>query len=419
MRIGLQTWGTDGDIRPFIALAGALSGAGHDVTLAVTSVDGKDYSQFARSLGFTVRHAGAPPEPAQLETARKILNTWNPAKQVRLLFEEIFCPSERMIAEASRVLCEECDVVVGHHIVYTLPTMAEKLGKPYAAVLLCHGAIPTRLAPPLGFPNFGERMNSFLWRAGGLFMDRALLPLVNGYRRKEGLETFYRVFGQAWRSDRLNLVAVGGVFCELRPDWDDTHHVCGFFNLPELAEEWTPPGKLADFLAHGPKPVYMTFGSMTQFDTERTTRLMVEAARLAGVRAIIQSDWDNAGDIPDHGDIYRIGKAPHSRVFPECAAVVHHGGSGTTQAASRAGVPSVVVEHGFDQYFWGLELQRLGMAGPPLHRRRVTAAKLANAIRLAADSESMRGTAARTGLLMRIEDGASCAVSLIEEILPG
>ena len=80
------------------------------------------------------------------------------------------------------------------------------------------------------------------------------------------------------------------------------------------------------------------------------TRLMVDAAEIAGRRAIIQSHWESITDIPEHPGIFRITKAPHQVIFPHCSAVVHHGGAGTTHSATRAGCPSVVVEHIYDEF---------------------------------------------------------------------
>ncbi|VAX23558.1 hypothetical protein MNBD_NITROSPINAE02-1840, partial [hydrothermal vent metagenome] len=115
--------------------------------------------------------------------------------------------------------------------------------------------------------------------------------------------------------------------------------------------------------------------------------------------------------------IYKIGKAPHDKLFGRCALVVHHGGSGTAQASVRAGVPSVVAAHGFDQPFWGRELQRIGVAGKVLSRRRLNAKKLARAIKRACESGALKQKARMVGELMREEDGVAHAVKWIEERL--
>ena len=141
---------------------------------------------------------------------------------------------------------------------------------------------------------------------------------------------------------------------------------------------------------------------------------MVDAARIAGWRAIIQSGWEMITDIPEDPDVYRISPAPHRYLFPHCAAVVHHGGAGTTQSAMLYGCPSVVVEHFGDQIFWGRELRRLGIAPRLLHRRSVTPEKLARAIRTVLDSPDMKNKAEKIGKDMKNEDGVERAVELLE-----
>ena len=115
-------------------------------------------------------------------------------------------------------------------------------------------------------------------------------------------------------------------------------------------------------------------------------------------------------------NIFRCNSAPHAQVFPRCAAVVHHGGAGTTHTALRAGCPSVVVEHAFDQQFWGSELQRLGAAGEVLHRNTLAVDGLAKTIQKTIHAESMQRSAKALGQTMQHENGVQRALALIEEI---
>ena len=158
----------------------------------------------------------------------------------------------------------------------------------------------------------------------------------------------------------------------------------------------------------------MTFGSMNAADpsSEETTRLFRDAAMLAGCRAIIQTGVRPADAVPPN--VLYLQQVEHQLVFPRCAAVVHHGGAGTSHAASRAGCPSIVVEHVTDQAFWGGVLHRAGIAPALLHRRTVTAAVLASSIRTVLSSSVMRRKAREIGERMRQEDGVKRAVELIE-----
>ncbi|TAN39730.1 MAG: glycosyltransferase [Nitrospirae bacterium] len=428
MKIGIQTWGTNGDVRPLIALAGGLSSAGHQVKLVVTSVDGKTYDHFGKSLNFEVEQTGNIFSPdAYASVAEQLGKENNPLKQLALLFTELFDPAEREMYSASRRLCEESDIVIGQFLIHPLRAAAEISGRPFMSVTLNHSAIPTQYMAPGGIPNrkpaegLGpDRLtNSSLWNLFMAVIDKQFLPRINRLRLQEGLAPAGSV-REVWESDLLNLIAVSPVFCSQDPEWGSNQQVCGFFNLPETAEQYQMPGPLMDFLRAGPPPVYMTFGSLLPQQAGsplalESTRLLVGAARLAGCRAIIQSCWNSLDGIEDDRAIYRLTNVPHHIIFPHCCAVVHHGGAGTTQSATRAGCPSVVVAHMTDQSFWGNELRRLGIAPGLLNRHSVTADKLAAAISSVLASPGMKTKASELGERIRREDGVGRAVEEIEK----
>jgi UDP:flavonoid glycosyltransferase YjiC (YdhE family) len=420
MKIGIQTWGSDGDIRPLAALAAGLKAAGNDVTLAITSVDSKEFSLLAESLGIRVIHAGyVDKKPEEIEPlAYAIIETRNIIKQFRIILDIFFWPLLGEMQNASKRLSEENDLLIGHFIMYPLQAAAERAGRPYVTVTLNHSAIPSKHVPPVGLPDLGRWLNPLWWKLVRVLSDGLLKPPINELRQRETLPPVGS-FIDVWESKILNLIAVSPALCRKQQDWPDYQHVCGFFNLPEQAEEWTMPDGLARFLESGPPPVFMTFGSMTLLDTAvgltETTRLMVDAARLAKCRAIIQSRWEDVDDIPEHPDIYRIGRVPHRHIFPNCSAVVHHGGSGTTQQATLHGCPSIIVEHLLDQVMWGLILKKLGVAPRLLHRRSVKPEKLARVIKAVIGNKEMKTRAEELGRQMRGEDGVAYAVRLVEE----
>jgi UDP:flavonoid glycosyltransferase YjiC (YdhE family) len=420
MRIGIQTWGSTGDIRPFIALAGGLQKAGHDVTLAITSVDSKDYTPLAQALNIKLRSVGDKLleynaeiyEQLKFALTRERLSL----KQLKIILDYFFEPSVEEMYQASRKLCEENDIVIGHFLVYPLVIAAEKSGNPLVTVTLNHSGIPSRYVTPFGLPRIGSWMNPIWWNLVHFLVDRYFKQSINAFRIREGLFPVERILTEAWSSQHLNLIAVSPVFCLHRKDWGKHFHVCGFFNVTEGAEVWHTPEDLQEFLKSGPPPVYMTFGSMITVDPNVAdiTDLLVDAAHLAGCRAIVQSRWEEINHIPEDSDIYRVTGLPHRYLFPLCSAVIHHGGSGTTQTAAQYGCPSVVVEHFGDQSFWGNELKRIGIAGKTLHRKSITAKKLAQELKTVLSSPEIKERAQRTGEIMRKEKGVRKAVKLIE-----
>jgi UDP:flavonoid glycosyltransferase YjiC (YdhE family) len=136
------------------------------------------------------------------------------------------------------------------------------------------------------------------------------------------------------------------------PDWGDHINITGFSFL-DAGSNYTPPDDLAKFLAKGPPPVYIGFGSIVVDDPVGLTKLLFDAVKLAKVRAIVSKGWGGVGtgDVPD--DVYLIGNCPHDWLFKRVSCVVHHGGAGTTAAGIALGKPTVVVPFFGDQPFWG------------------------------------------------------------------
>jgi len=421
LKIGLQTWGSDGDLNPFFALAGGLSAAGHDVTLAVTSGERKDYGRFGERLGFRLIQAGYLGTDDELrKVRRKVYETANPFKQFDFVLGLLESGVDSLYATA-RMLCAESDLVIGHCLLHPLQVAAEKARKPFVTVTLNHAFLPTRHASPARFPNLGGWLNEMLWKIGIKMLNGHVLPAINRLRRQEGLPLTFS-YREIWESPFCNLIAVSPGICTPRPDWKSSQHVCGFLRMSNAARPWTIPDSLSQFLDAGPPPVYMTFGSMLSLESDsklitETTRLLAEAAYAARCRAIIQSRWQEVSDIPEYPDIYRIGEVPHTTIFPHCALVVHHGGAGTTQTATLCGCPSVVVAHYGDQYFWGGELKRLGVAPNFLERPKVTPEKLGREIRRVLDAPAMLERAKNLGIRLSAEDGVTNAVAIVERLM--
>lgn len=177
-------------------------------------------------------------------------------------------------------------------------------------------------------------------------------------------------------------------------------HVTGWWTQEEPGSLSEEVGRLLD--SDGPW-VYVGFGSMHQKHPDHLVELAENVALRLGARALVQTQ----GARPASGRAVTIGHEPHSLLFPRMAAVVHHGGSGTTASALRAGVPSVVVPHFADQYFWGEQLHRVGAAPRPLPRMRLRERPLIDRVRLALE---LQDTAAELGRVVMAEDGTGEAV---------
>lgn len=413
LRIGIETWGSDGDIRPMAALGGALAAAGHQVTLATLSIDDKDYAGLSRALGIghvRVVDATGFDMPSFFKRSRAVAN---PLRLARLFFEECYLPYVDALYAAGCRLAAESDIVIGHFFMYPLRAAAEKAGVPFVTVTLWPGLVPSAHRPPHGGPNLGAYINRLQWRAVETLMNRVLAPVAGEFLQRVGLRRFDNVLTDVLLSDRLNLLAWSGVFCGEQPDWPPRHRLCGFLDVPAEAETRTTPPELEQFLDAGEPPVYMTLGSSEQLAPGEYAALLAAAAREAGVRAIIQTTLQSP--LPSIDSVFFTRGGAHETVFPRCAAVVHHGGAGTTHTALRCGKPAVVASFMGEQRDWGRMLASLGVGARPLNVMRTTPGRLARRIRRVVDSPAMSVRAAELSERMRAEDGPSKAVHLVEE----
>lgn len=419
MKIGMQTWGSHGDIRPMLALAEGLQQAGHDVTLVITCVDSAAYAGVASAAGVDIRVIASPvAEPARAEKiGEAAARMRNPMAQMAALLEHFFAPVEDAMFAASRELCAQSDVLIGHYFMHPLQVAAEHAGKPYVSVLLSHAGIPSAYSHPINHP-FGRAGNRFLWWLTRTALQRTLGPYPNRLRQSLNMAPMRDVVKEVWLSPKLTLVGISPHICARQPDWPPSIQVTGFLDMPNMALEGRVGPELADFLDAGEAPVYMTLGSWMPRDTAlqaEALRVCTQAARLAGCRAVIQSADARACGFTSDDRILYTGAAPHHLVFPRCRAVVHHGGAGTTQSVTLAGKPSVVVAHISEQEHWGQELQRLGIAGKPLHVRSVTASQLAARITDVLRTPDMEVRAQAAARAMAADHGVAAAVRCIEQ----
>jgi UDP:flavonoid glycosyltransferase YjiC (YdhE family) len=202
-------------------------------------------------------------------------------------------------------------------------------------------------------------------------------------------------------------------------DWPQSSQVTGYWFFDQT--QWRPSDALNEFLASGPKPVYIGFGSMVSRDARAFTQTLLDAVRKSGRRAVLATGWGglDGDEGPQDDQIFFLRHAPHDQLLPLMSAAVHHGGAGTTAAAVRAGIPSVVVPFFGDQPFWASCLNHRGVAPLALERRSLTADALASAV-AATQQATMIQKAAVLGQAVRAEDGIGEAVRWLRawDLLP-
>jgi UDP:flavonoid glycosyltransferase YjiC (YdhE family) len=296
-------------------------------------------------------------------------------------------------------------------------SIAEKLKLPYVQAYL-QPLQPTTEFPSALFPmpfTGGRALNYLSHVIGGQSMWQMMRPVINDARRDVLNLQPHTLIGPWPEVLRQRLPIIHGYSEQVLPkphDWPAFMHVTGYWFLRE--QGWMPPRDLLDFLADGPPPVYVGFGSMVDRDPERMTTIAVDALRYSGLRAVFLRGWGGLQQTDLPSNVFMIDHAPHEWLFPRMAAIVHHGGAGTTAASIRAGVPSIIVPFFGDQPFWADRVARLGVGTAPLARKTLTGAQLAGAIDRAVGSSELRAKAMMLGERIRAEDGVRRAVEIIE-----
>jgi sterol 3beta-glucosyltransferase len=175
---------------------------------------------------------------------------------------------------------------------------------------------------------------------------------------------------------------------------------------------------LLDFIQKGKPPVYVGFGSIGDPSlASKTTQVVSDALKRSGQRGILATGWSGMSrleNLPE--DLFILESAPHSWLFPRMVAVVHHGGSGTTAAGLKAGIPGIIVPHSNDQFAWGRRVFELGVGPMPIPRKKLTAENLAEAIDMAV-TEEMKKSAKDLGIKIQSENGAQAAARIIMNCL--
>jgi sterol 3beta-glucosyltransferase len=420
LRIGIQTWGSEGDIRPFVALGHALASRGHDVELLYTEIGNRRYEDVARGLGFTARAIASPviaDEDELFEIGLKAINTRDQLRQGLLISRRLLEPVIPQIYEAGLELATRSDVFVHHFILHAARAAADKAAVPFVTVAFAHMLTESRFIHPTGFPRLGGWMNAIGWKIARFALNQTLLKDINRFRQRVDLPPIADLMNDGWTSHRLHLIASSPALLDRPADWPAWIQMTGFLSLPSHERETLSP-EVEAFLSRGPAPVFMGFGSLMPTSGPHladTIAVFKEAAAAAGQRAIIQCE----AELPSTDGLLFVKRTPHMLVFPRCAAVVHHAGAGTTHTTLRTGAPSIPVPHVSDQFAWSDDLHRLGVAPAPLKRTRLTAKALASRIVEAVDNPRMKQNARAIQQRMANDDGPQTAARLIEGVMAG
>lgn len=414
MKLTIATAGSRGDAQPYIALGKGLRAAGHQVTIAGDP-------EFA-ALADKHALAFAPlPLDGRSAFSKCPEHLDNPAAMLRWL-KAHYSP-DRAYFEAMLGAMRGSDAALIAFLAFPAAHVAEALDIPWIGAFLqpwtpsraFSWALPAQL--PRWIPdNIKGEINWWSSRSASLLTLRAFREAVDDGRQAVlglGPVDFdeYAAFGS---EDMPAIYGYSPLLVSEQPAWTMNQRVTGFWFLE--GDGWKPPARLTRFLEDGEPPVVVGFGSMGDCRGRETTVLVVEALRRAGRRGILLGGWAALGEgepLPE--SLLQLDEAPHDWLLPRSAASMHHGGAGTTAAALRAGIPSIIVPFFGDQPFWGQRIHALGVGPAPIKRKQLTVARLTQALEEALSAET-RACAATIGKRIRAEDGIGQAVKAVEEL---
>ncbi|MFE6739156.1 glycosyltransferase [Streptomyces tubercidicus] len=425
-KILITAAGSYGDIAPYTGVGARLRDAGHDVALATHD----RYATLVRAAGLEFRPLPADPRTHRPDDDTAVRTQPTDPGSRRTLMRQAAAFIKELgggLADAARedtglLLLSATTAPLGHHL-------AEAHGIPYLDLPLVPGAPTGDFAPVVsGGRSLGRWGNRAADRLSLRIIDRLYADASRDLRARLGLPpaTPRAVRRRAEAAGRPVLHGFSEVLVPRPTDWRPGLDIVGNW-WPWHAPDAQLPPAVEDFLAAGPPPVFVGFGSMAGGEGERLSTIAAAALRQAKLRGILQSGWSGLSTrhtpsehTSSDADLLGIGEVPHALLFPRMAAVVHHCGAGTAAAGVRGGVPTIPVPVTADQPFWAARLTSLGVATTPIPFKELSGddavARLSHALTQATTTPAHRTHATTAAHRLATEDGPGEVLKAVERL---
>ena len=409
MNITILTYGSRGDVQPFLPLSLGLMKNGHSVKLAAPS-------RFEELVeGYGIQFFPLPGEPEDLSQRLNDVG-FNFIKMVQEMMDHAVEIGLEMLQKTNEA-CADADLII-HTFAHVVGahTLAREKNIPDIHVQTFPMFTPTGDYPNVTMPDLKTRFSNRLthlvsqkitWWTSSLGFEQV--------RRRAGLPK--RKLYSPFKKDPLRPLMP--ILCAWSPsvlppsnDWADNIHVTGYYFF-DIDESYKHPVLLQNFLDAGKPPVCISFGSMVNRDEGRIYEIVRDALKKTNNRGVVLSGWSAVKDQASD-DLVFLDAVPHDWLLPYCKMIIHHGGAGTTSSGLRAGIPNVVVPFTADQPFWGNRVQAIGAGPKPVFVNKLSVDNLTQAI-FKADTESVRDWAQVIGQRLRSENGVQYASRLIEK----
>jgi len=408
MKITILTYGSRGDVQPFLPLARGLLENGHHVIIAAPA----RFENLITEHGIQFALLAGDPE----DLSRRLNDAgYNFFKMIRELMSHAIEIGAQVLRQTEEA-CQDADLII-HTFTHAVGahTFAREKNIPDIHIQLFPMFTPTGDYPNIAMPDLGSRvLNRFTHTMSSKFAWWSTKGGFEQVRRRAGLpkrKLFWPFDDTPSRRRTPILCAWSSCVLPSSSDWPTRVHVTGYFFFPP-DDFYLPSSELESFLKVGKPPICISFGSMVNKDAKRIDKIVRESLKQTNNRGIILSGW---GVIKSESssDLLYLESVPHDWLLPKCKMIIHHGGAGTTSASLRAGIPNVVAPFTADQPFWGRRVHTIGVGPKPILVKNLSVEKLVQAI-AEAESNVIRERAQVIGQEIRSEDGVQNAIKLIE-----
>lgn len=416
MNILIFTFGSRGDVQPYVALGAALRAHGHAVTVST----GQGFDEMIESHGL----ASAPAsidfrqiiKSQEMQAALRSVSGKFKAMRafkglVRQQFEDMW--------DIARDL--RPDIIIYHPKASVALHIAEALSVIAIPTTLQPMFVPTGdfPAPVLPFRDLGQVGNRLTHSFLNWVSAKGQAWLIGKWRQERlGLAPKgQRSFFEGYDPQGREVPRLHGYSTQLvtKPhEWTEREHITGYWFLKPRG--WQPPEALAQFFQAEPPPIYVGFGSMPAEDAKKQTQIVIDALRKSCQRGLLATGWGGLAEVANSDAIHVLDAAPHDWLFPRCAAVVHHGGAGTTHEGLRWGRPTIICPLAVDQPYWGRRVMEIGAGPKPIPQKHLNSEDLAAALEAVKDPV-MIARAEKLGVAMRAEGGADEAARVVETVV--
>jgi len=416
LNIGIFTYGTRGDVQPYIALALGLMDKGHQVTIAAP----ENFKTFVEGFGITFHPLyGDAEEMMNSPEGQTVLKTENTIKLMKYFFNvlhEIKVPLRKSYIEG----INKVDFIIANTA--TLPitnAIAEKQNKKLALTYFMPPVVPTAEFPLgdfdfLNFPSY----NKLTYKLAHIFYWKFVKNETNEFRQELGLPILKEnLISYIDKQKPLDLYCISPSLIPRPKDWEENHKITGFLTISkEYRENHVMdkiPAGLNDWLSQGGKPIYMGFGSNGIGDTRKFISILNDVLTKTNERILFCTGWSLFESLPVHKNLFVTKYVNHEAVLPKCKAGIFHGGAGTLAAMLRNQLPVIIISFYTDQPTWGKIIERMKL-GAHIPIKKLTTEKLLRALAIIQTAE-VKENAATIGRQIINENGLDKAVSEVEK----